>query len=55
MRADNTLIHIENGHCPFTDRYTMPTYNNVKISGNGPNVTVVECENGTGFGFVDQC
>ena len=53
VRADNALIRIENGHCPLTDRNATLTYSNITISGNGPDVTLIECDNGTGFAFID--
>ena len=53
VRADNALIRIENGHCSLTDRNATLTYNNITISGNGPDVTLIECDNGTGFAFID--
>ena len=56
--ADNDTIHNDaihiaiNGSCLHNTNTTM-THNNVTITGNGPDVTIVECEGGTGFGFIN--
>ena len=53
--GDNlTTIHILNGTYPHNTTNTSLTYNNVTITGNGRDVTIVECNNsGTGFGFLN--
>ena len=49
---DHDTIHIRNGsHAHNTN--TSLTYNNVTITGDGSDVTIVKCENGTGFGFIN--
>ena len=51
-----TTIHILNGTCYYinTTSNTTLTYNNVTITGNGSDVTIVECnKTGTGFGFIN--
>ena len=56
---DNDTIHIISGTCSYaTMRNVTLPYNvtsNVTITGNGSNVTMVECtyKNGTGFGFIN--
>ena len=50
--GDNDTIHICNGSYPHNTNTNL-TYNNVIITGNGPDVTIVECEGGTGFGFIN--
>ena len=52
---DGTIINIDNGYCPYdTDiDSTLSTYNDVTITGNGRDVTIIECDNGTGFGFIN--
>ena len=47
---DTILIH--NGNYSHNTNTTL-TYNDVTITGDGSDVTIVECENGTGFGFID--
>ena len=49
---DNDTIHICNGNYPHNTNTTL-TYNDVTITGNGPDVAIVECEGGTGFGFIN--
>ena len=55
-----TIIQIYSGTCPYNNTCTMNntnttlTYNNVTITGNGSDVTIVECnKTGTGFGFTN--
>ena len=50
--TDNDTIHICNGKYSHNTNTTL-TYNDVTITGNGSDVTIVECDNGTGFGFID--
>ena len=50
--TDNDTIHICNGNYSHNTNTTLP-YNDVTITGNGSDVTVVECDNGTGFGFIN--
>ena len=49
---DYDTIHIHNGNYSHNTNTTL-TYNNVTITGDGSDVTIVECENGTGFGFIN--
>ena len=52
--TNHDTIYIRNGNYSLIDNTnTALTYNNVTITGDGPNVTVVECENETGFGFIN--
>ena len=53
VRDDDTVIHIISSTCSYTTMSnTTLTYNNVTITGNGSDVTIVECnKTGTGFGF----
>ena len=53
--GENDIIHIHNGTYPLTDNTitTLKNRNNVTITGDGSDVTTVECENGTGFGFIN--
>ena len=50
--GDNDTIHICNGNYHHNTNTTL-TFSNVTITGNGPDVTIVECEGGTGFGFIN--
>ena len=52
---NNTIIHIDKGYCPHNTNTTLnlTLIYNVTITGNGSDVTIVECENGTGFGFIN--
>ena len=51
--GDNDTIHICNGNYPHNTNTTL-TFSNVTITGNGPDVTIVECaDGGTGFGFIN--
>ena len=50
--TDNDTIHICNGNYSHNTNTTLP-YNDVTITGNGRDVTIVECDNGTGFGFIN--
>ena len=58
VRNDYTVIHIISNTCSYTTmrNVTLP-YNvtsNVTITGNGSDVTMVECnKTGTGFGFIN--
>ena len=58
VRDDDTIIHIISSTCSYTTmrNVTLP-YNvtsNVTITGNGSDVTMVECnKTGTGFGFIN--
>ena len=58
VRDDDTIIHIISNTCSYTTmrNVTLP-YNvtsNVTITGNGSDVTMVECnKTGTGFGFIN--
>ena len=49
---DYDTIHIHNGSYSHNTNTTL-TYNDVNITGDGSDVTIVECENGTGFGFIN--
>ena len=49
---DNDIIQIHNGNYPHSTSSTL-TYNNVTITGRGPDVTMIECDGGTGFGFIN--
>ena len=55
VRDDGTIIHIISSTCSYTTMSnTTLTYNDVTITGNGSNVTIVECnKTGTGFGFIN--
>ena len=50
-----TVIQIHSGTCSYTTiNSTTLTYDNVTITGNGSDVTIVECnKTGTGFGFIN--
>ena len=50
--TDNDTIHICNGNYSHNTNTTLP-YSDVTITGNGRDVTMVECDNGTGFGFIN--
>ena len=47
---DTILIH--NGNYSHNTNTTL-TYNDFTITGDGSDVTIVECENGSGFGFIN--
>ena len=52
--GENDTIHIHNGNYSLIDNTnTALTYNDVTITGDGSDVTIVECENGSGFGFIN--
>ena len=55
VRDDDTVIHIISSTCSYTTMSnTTLTYNNVTITGNGSDVTIVECnKTGTGFDFIN--
>ena len=55
MRNNTTTIQINSGNYSYniTSSRTL-SFSNVTITGNGSNVTIVECNNsGTGFGFIN--
>ena len=52
--GENDTIRIHNGNYSLIDNTnTKVRYNNVTITGDGYDVTIVKCENGTGFGFIN--
>ena len=59
VRDNDTIIHIISSTCSYTTmrNVTFPYNNvtsNVTITGNGSDVTIVECnKTGTGFGFIN--
>ena len=55
VKDDDTVIHIISSTCSYTTMTnTILTYDNVTITGNGSDVTIVECnKTGTGFGFIN--
>ena len=53
LRDNDTIIYIHNGKYSHNTNATV-TYNNVTITGNGSDVTIVECnKTGTGFDFIN--
>ena len=52
--GENDIIHIRNGNYSLIDN-TNTTFrcSNININGDGSDVTIVECKNGTGFGFIN--
>ena len=52
--TDNTLVHILNGNYSHNTTNTTLTFSHVSITGNGADVTIVQCDYGCGFGLVDS-
>ena len=59
MRSNNsrllsTTIQIESENCSYNTRSSRTlSFSNVNITGNGSDVTIVQCSSGTGFGFIN--
>ncbi|XP_065891069.1 uncharacterized protein [Dysidea avara] len=51
--ANNTLVHIVEGIYPHNTTDTTLAISNISITGNGANVTVIQCDYNSGFGFVN--
>ena len=54
VNTNNTVIKILNGIYNHNSALSSTlNYSNITITGNGSNATIIECNNDTGFGFIN--
>ncbi|XP_065890666.1 uncharacterized protein [Dysidea avara] len=51
--TDNTGVHILEGIYPHNTTDTTLAFSNISITGNGADVTIIQCDYGSGFGFLN--